>query len=159
MFQRRERRERDVRRLREMISEKKTSITTVTKGIPFNKIEVRPNDQLPTHTCPTVPSPTKQQQIPHKTSISLPPPPTGVHIHPKPSLAAGALTFEAQFMTGIGSLPHIQSGINNNLYMQLAEDDHEESNKIPNGNLAKANGQPQKKALGNGRIHSLQTST
>jgi len=45
--QRRERRERDVRRLREEISSKKTAVAMVTKGIPFNRIEVRPEDQLP----------------------------------------------------------------------------------------------------------------
>jgi len=36
-----------VRKLREEISVKKTAIATVTKGIPFNRIEVRPEDQLP----------------------------------------------------------------------------------------------------------------
>ncbi len=36
-----------MRRLREEISDKKTAISTVTKGIPFTKLEVRPEDQLP----------------------------------------------------------------------------------------------------------------
>ena len=38
--------------MRDEISEKKTLITTVTKGIPFAKIEVRPQDQLPKHSGP-----------------------------------------------------------------------------------------------------------
>ncbi len=33
--------------LREEISDKKTAISTITKGIPFTKLEVRPDDQLP----------------------------------------------------------------------------------------------------------------
>ena len=37
-FQRRERVEREVKRLREEISVKKTAVTTATKGIPANKI-------------------------------------------------------------------------------------------------------------------------
>ena len=41
-----------MRKLRDEISDKKTLITTVTKGIPFNKIEVRPQDQLPKHSGP-----------------------------------------------------------------------------------------------------------
>lgn len=48
----RSKRERQVRKLRDEISEKKTLITTVTKGIPFAKIEVRPQDQLPKHSGP-----------------------------------------------------------------------------------------------------------
>ncbi len=36
-----------MRRLREEISDKKTAISTITKGIPFTKLEVRPEDQLP----------------------------------------------------------------------------------------------------------------
>ena len=51
-FQKRSKRERQVRKLRDEISEKKTLITTVTKGIPFAKIEVRPQDQLPKHSGP-----------------------------------------------------------------------------------------------------------
>jgi hypothetical protein len=38
--------------LRQLISEKKTTITTVTKGIPFNKLEVRPMDQQPNFSGP-----------------------------------------------------------------------------------------------------------
>ena len=41
-----------MRKLRDEISDKKTLITTVTKGIPFNKIEVRPQGQLPKHSGP-----------------------------------------------------------------------------------------------------------
>ena len=48
----RAKRERQVRKLRDEISDKKTLITTVTKGIPFNKIEVRPQGQLPKHSGP-----------------------------------------------------------------------------------------------------------
>ena len=36
-----------MRRLREEISEKRLAIYTVTKGIPFNRLEVRPEDQIP----------------------------------------------------------------------------------------------------------------
>lgn len=36
-----------MRLLREEISDKKTAISTITKGIPFTKLEVRPDDQLP----------------------------------------------------------------------------------------------------------------
>ena len=43
----RERRNNEVRRLREEISEKRLAIYTVTKGIPFNRLEVRPEDQIP----------------------------------------------------------------------------------------------------------------
>ena len=50
--QKRSKREKQVRKLRDEISEKKTLITTVTKGIPFAKIEVRPQDQLPKHSGP-----------------------------------------------------------------------------------------------------------
>lgn len=52
-FQRRERVEREVKRLREEISVKKTAVTTATKGIPANKIEVRPQDQQPAFSGPT----------------------------------------------------------------------------------------------------------
>ena len=52
IFQRREKREREVRRLRQLISEKKTTITTVTKGIPMTKIEVRPMEQQPNYSGP-----------------------------------------------------------------------------------------------------------
>ena len=52
-FQRRERVEREVKRLREEISVKKTAVTTATKGIPANKIEVRPQDQQPNYSGPT----------------------------------------------------------------------------------------------------------
>jgi hypothetical protein len=41
-----------VKRLRQLISEKKTTITTVTKGIPFNKLEVRPMEQQPNYSGP-----------------------------------------------------------------------------------------------------------
>ena len=51
-LKKRAKRERQVRKLRDEISDKKTLITTVTKGIPFNKIEVRPQDQLPKHSGP-----------------------------------------------------------------------------------------------------------
>ena len=51
-FQRRDKREREVRRLRQLISEKKTTITTVTKGIPMTKIEVRPMEQQPNYSGP-----------------------------------------------------------------------------------------------------------
>lgn len=51
-FQRREKREREVKRLRQLISEKKTTITTVTKGIPFTKLEVRPTEQQPNYSGP-----------------------------------------------------------------------------------------------------------
>uniref|UniRef100_A0A0K2T3V3 Spermatogenesis-associated protein 1 C-terminal domain-containing protein n=1 Tax=Lepeophtheirus salmonis TaxID=72036 RepID=A0A0K2T3V3_LEPSM len=44
--------EAEVKRLREEISEKKLAITTVTKGIPSNRIEVRPEFQLPQVTDP-----------------------------------------------------------------------------------------------------------
>ena len=47
MLQLRERRNNEVRRLREEISEKRLAIYTVTKGIPFNRLEVRPEDQIP----------------------------------------------------------------------------------------------------------------
>jgi len=57
-----------VRKLREEISVKKTAITTVTKGIPFNRIEVRPQDQLP-------PQSFNQQQ----------------HLSPIPALAAALM--------------------------------------------------------------------
>ena len=46
-LQLRERRNNEVRRLREEISEKRLAIYTVTKGIPFNRLEVRPEDQIP----------------------------------------------------------------------------------------------------------------
>ena len=52
IFQRRDKREREVRRLRQLISEKKTTITTVTKGIPMTKIEVRPMEQQPNYSGP-----------------------------------------------------------------------------------------------------------
>ena len=51
-IKKRAKRERQVRTLRDEISDKKTLITTVTKGIPFNKIEVRPQGQLPKHSGP-----------------------------------------------------------------------------------------------------------
>jgi len=51
--ERRERVEREVKRLREEISVKKTAVTTATKGIPANKIEVRPQDQQPNYSGPT----------------------------------------------------------------------------------------------------------
>ena len=75
--QRRERREREVRRLREEISQKKTAIATVTKGIPFNKIEVRPTEQLPVPSY--VPQPPTGAAA--KTStVSLPPPFPGTQV-------------------------------------------------------------------------------
>jgi hypothetical protein len=49
----RENREREVRVLRQLISNKKTTITTVTKGIPFTKLEVRPAEQQPNYSGPT----------------------------------------------------------------------------------------------------------
>ena len=38
--------------MRQLISEKKTTITTVTKGIPMTKIEVRPMEQQPNYSGP-----------------------------------------------------------------------------------------------------------
>lgn len=52
VLQRRERVEREVKRLREEISVKKTAVTTATKGIPANKIEVRPTEQQPQYSGP-----------------------------------------------------------------------------------------------------------
>ena len=53
-LQRRERVEREVRRLRDEISVKKSAIVTATKGIPANKIEVRPQEQQPQYSGPTM---------------------------------------------------------------------------------------------------------
>ena len=53
-MQRRERVEREVRRLRDEISVKKSAIVTATKGIPANKIEVRPQEQQPQYSGPTM---------------------------------------------------------------------------------------------------------
>ena len=53
-MQRRERVEREVRRLRDEISVKKSAIVTATKGIPSNKIEVRPQEQQPQYSGPTM---------------------------------------------------------------------------------------------------------
>ena len=50
--QKRERVEREVRRLRDEISIKKSTVSTVTKGVPVNKIEVRPQEQLPQFSGP-----------------------------------------------------------------------------------------------------------
>ena len=46
--------EREVRRLRDEISVKKSAIVTATKGIPANKIEVRPQEQQPQYSGPTM---------------------------------------------------------------------------------------------------------
>jgi len=42
----------EVRFLRQLISEKRITITTVTKGVPFTKLEVRPLDQIPSYSGP-----------------------------------------------------------------------------------------------------------
>ncbi len=103
---------REVRRLRDEISEKKLAISTVTKGIPFNKIEVRPDDQLPPNSFQSLlTSPSK------KPSVSLPLP----YAQDSPalnsaSLAAAALQAQRQ-LEGISSaknttrlLPIIENG-------------------------------------------------
>ncbi|XP_059090636.1 uncharacterized protein LOC131886355 isoform X2 [Tigriopus californicus] len=92
--QRRERKERMVRKLREEISEKKTAITTVTKGIPFNKIEVRPEDQIPQPSFHPLPSNNKPS-----TKIG----PRKPVYHPAtPSVAAGTLSAAQRQFSGAG---------------------------------------------------------
>ena len=92
--------------MREEISEKKTAITTVTKGIPFSKIEVRPEDQLP-------PTSFHPPSSPSKTSVALPTHPfSRQDVMATPSIAAGAFSSSRSMgnFNGLSTLPHIPNG-------------------------------------------------